>query len=67
MTLSQLGEEYLQQSVTVKQQIALLRPQLEALHGLELYRLRRKIMKLYSIARELKETGTYLINYYEED
>lgn len=67
MTLSQLGEEYLEQSRAVRGQVALLRPKLAGARGLELYRLRGQILRLYSIARELRDTGDYLINYYEEE
>lgn len=67
MTLSNLGEEYLEQSRAVRGQIAALRPKLKDARGLELYRLRGRILRLYSIARELHDTGDYLINYYEKE
>lgn len=66
MTLFEMGEEYLKQAQAIKRQISLLRKRLEHVSGLELYRTRGDILRLYSIARELKDTGDYLIHYYEE-
>lgn len=66
MTLFEMGEEYLKQAEEVKKQIDLLRERLGYVSGLELYRMRGDILKLYSIARDLKDTGDYLVHYYEK-
>lgn len=65
MTLFEMGEEYLKQAAAVKEQIAALRSRLPGMHGLELYRMRGEILRLYSIARDLKDTGEHLVHYYE--
>lgn len=66
MTLLEMGEEYLKQAEDVKKQILLLRSRSKQAAGLELYRIRGDILKLYTIARDLKSTGDYLIHYYEK-
>lgn len=66
MTLFEMGEEYLRQAENVKNQILLLRGRSKQATGLELYRIRGDILRLYTIARELKSTGNYLIHYYEK-
>lgn len=66
MTLFEMGEEYLKQAAVIKEQINLLRDRLNHVNGLELYRMRGDILRLYSIARDLKSTGDYLTHYYEK-
>lgn len=66
MTLFEMGEEYLKQAGVIKEQINLLRCRLKHASGLELYRMRGDILRLYSIARDLKSTGDYLTHYYEK-
>lgn len=67
MTLYEMGEEYLRQARNIKEQIVLLRRRSKNAGGLELYRLRGEILRLYTIARDLKSTGDYLIHYYEKE
>ncbi len=67
MTLYEMGEEYLRQARDIKEQITVLRSRLSKCGGLELYRLRGEILRLYAIARDLKSTGDYLIHYYEKE
>lgn len=67
MTLAEMGEEYLKQASVIHCRIAKLRKKVSQLSGLELYRARGDILRLYAIARDLKTTGEYLLNYYEEE
>lgn len=67
MTLSEMGEDYLQQAAVIHEQITRLRKQVSHLGGLELYRTRGDILRLYAIARDLKDTGECLLHYYEKE
>lgn len=67
MTLAEMGEEYLRQAAVIREKITQLRKQVAYMSGLELYRTRGDILRLYTIARDLKDTGEYLLNYYEEE
>ncbi len=67
MTLAEMGEEYLRQAAVIREKITQLRKQVLHMSGLELYRTRGDILRLYTIARDLKDTGEYLLNYYEEE
>ncbi len=67
MTLAEMGEEYLRQAAVIREKITQLRKQVSHMSGLELYRTRGDILRLYTIARDLKDTGEYLLNYYEEE
>lgn len=67
MTLAEMGEEYLRQAAVIREKITQLRKQVAHMSGLELYRTRGDILRLYTIARDLKDTGEYLLNYYEEE
>jgi len=66
MTLYELGEEYTQQSTQIRAQILKLRPQLKTLQGDAYLQLKNRILKLYAIAGECRETGEYLKNYYKQ-
>ena len=66
MTLYELGEEYTQQSADISAQILRLRPQLKTLQGDAYIQMKNRILKLYAIAGECRETGEYLKNYYKE-
>ncbi len=66
MTLYELGEEYTQQSALIRTQILELRPQLKTLQGDAYIQLKNRILKLYLIASECRETGEYLKNYYKD-
>ena len=66
MTLYELGEEYTQQSAYIRAQILQLRPQLKTLQGDAYLQMKNRILKLYAIAGECRETGEYLKNYYKE-
>ena len=66
MTLYELGEEYTQQSAQIRAQILKLRPQLKTLQGDAYLQLKNRILKLYAIAGECRETGEYLKNYYKQ-
>lgn len=57
MTLYELGEEYTQQSAQIRAQILKLRPQLKTLQGDAYLQLKNRILKLYAIAGECRETG----------
>lgn len=67
MTLAEMGEEYLRQAAVIREKVTQLRKQVSNMSGLELYRTRGDILRLYTIARDLKDTGEYLLNYYEEE
>lgn len=67
MTLAEMGEEYLRQAAFIRKRVTRLRKQVSHLSGLELYRTRGDILRLYAIARDLKDTGEYLLHYYEEE
>lgn len=66
MTLAEMGEEYLKQASVIRGRVAQLRKRLSQMSGLELYRTRGDILRLYAIARDLKSTGEYLVHYYEK-
>lgn len=66
MTLYELGEEYTQQSAQIRAQILKLRPQLKTLQGDAYLQIKNRILKLYAIAGECRETGEYLKNYYKQ-
>lgn len=64
MTLEQLGYEYLDQYKILKQKTALLRKRIRG--GVsDVYEAQTKLAMLYSMARDCKETGEYLINYHK--
>ncbi len=67
MTLAEMGEEYLRQAAVIRERVTQLRKQVSRMSGLELYRTRGDILRLYAIARDLKDTGEYLLHYYEEE
>lgn len=67
MTLSELGEEYLENSKKIREAILRLRPKLKILEGEERINLQRDLMTMYSIARDCRQIGDYLKNYYGSD
>ena len=65
MTLYELGEEDAHQSAWIRAQLLELRPQLKTLQGDAHIQMKNRILKLYLIAGECRETGEYLKNYYK--
>ena len=67
MTLQELGAEYLEQDVTLRQRVALLKQTLPKLRGEASREMEARIRGLYEMARECRRIGQYLIHYYEEE
>ena len=66
MTLQELGMEYLEQDVTLRERVALLKQALPELRGEASRQMEARIRGLYEMARECRMIGQYLIHYYEE-
>lgn len=66
MTLQELGMEYLEQDVTLRERVALLKQTLPELRGEASRQMEARIRGLYEMARECRMIGQYLIHYYEE-
>lgn len=66
MTLQELGMEYLEQDVTLRERVALLKKELPGLRGEASRQMEARIRGLYEMARECRMVGQYLIHYYEE-
>ena len=66
MTLKELGMEYLEQDVTLRERVALLKQKLPELRGEASRHMEARIRGLYEMARECRMIGQYLIHYYEE-
>lgn len=64
MTLSELGNEYIEQSVFIRNQIKELRPKLKTLRGNELLELRRRLARLYQMSLDCRKIGEHLQDYY---
>ena len=65
MTLQELGMEYLEQDVTLRERVALLKNELPELRGEASRQMEARIRGLYEMARECRMIGQYLIHYYE--
>ncbi len=66
MTLTQLGEQYLQQEKVIRGRIQELNAQMHKVKGRRMCDLSKRIASLYSMALDSHRTGIYLINYYKE-
>ena len=66
ISLKELGAQYLQEADKIRERIALLKEQLNNLPESERHDLLIRINSLYSSAREVKDIGIYLSNYYGE-
>lgn len=64
MTLYELGAEYVEQSVKIREQIKELRPKLKTLSGSELLDLRRNLASLYQMSLDCRKIGEHLQTYY---
>lgn len=67
MTLYELGMEYLQQDVALRQRVAQLKQKLPQLRGEESREMEARIRGLYEMARDCRLTGQYLIHYYDKE
>ena len=67
MTLQQLGAEYLEQDITLRQRVALLKRELHQLRGEASREMEARIRGLYEMARECRRIGQYLIHYYDTE
>ncbi len=67
LSLRELGTQYLQQSEKIRERIRQLREALPTLQESERQDMLIRIHSLYVSALDLKETGTYLFNYYGGD
>lgn len=66
MTLQELGMEYLEQDVALRERVALLKQKLPELRGEASRQMEARIRGLYEMARECRMIGQYLIHYYED-
>lgn len=64
MNLQELGQEYIEESALIRNQIRQLRPKLKKVQGYELLELRRKLTVLYEMAADCNKIGQHLNNYY---
>ncbi len=64
MTLYELGTQYVEQSVEIREQIKELRPKLKTLSGNELLELRRNLASLYQMSLDCRKIGEHLQSYY---
>lgn len=65
MTLYELGEEYLRQNDIVVDKIHLLNCELKTKTGNDYIALKGKILILYQMSRELRDTAYKLMHYYD--
>ncbi len=63
-SLKELGAQYLQESNNIRERIKTLKAQLNLLPDTEKQDLLIRINSLYSSARDAKDIGNYLFNYY---
>ncbi|MGI6267887.1 MAG: hypothetical protein ACOYJN_02065, partial [Acutalibacteraceae bacterium] len=60
----ELGTQYVEQSVKIREQINELRPKLKTLSGNELLELRRNLAILYQMSLDCRKIGEHLQAYY---
>ncbi|HCC34621.1 MAG TPA: hypothetical protein DEQ02_02880 [Ruminococcaceae bacterium] len=65
MTVKELGMQYLSEEKILRGRIAILRKNLKTFTGNDLICLQERLQGLYFMARNCKQTGYYLINYYD--
>ena len=67
MTLQELGKQYLEQDLVLRRRVACLKRRSDSLSGEALREMEARIRGLYSMARDCRQTGEYLIHYYDEE
>lgn len=65
MTLQELGKQYLEQDLVLRRRIARLKRRSDSLSGEALREMEARIRGLYSMARDCRQTGEYLMHYYD--
>lgn len=66
MSITELGEQYLQEAEKLRRRIDELRPLLKVYRGRAHIRLQQQIAAYYRMAEDCYNTGTYLKFYYME-
>ena len=66
MTLAELGQQYLEQDVALRERIAQLKTRLPSLRGEASREMEARIRSLYEMARDCRRIGQYLSHYYDE-
>ena len=64
LSLKELGTQYLQQANIIRERINLLKQQLDSLSENDRQNMMMRINSLYATARDVKDIGNYLFNYY---
>ena len=67
MTLKELGRTYREQDELLQTSIKRMRALLKVAHGEELLNVRRKLLILYDMSRDLRYVAHVLENYYGDD
>ncbi len=67
MTLKELARTYREQDELLQVSIKRTRALLKVARGEELLRVRRKLLILYDMSRDMKQTAYILENYYGDD
>lgn len=67
MTLKELGSTYREQDKLLQESIKKTRALLRAARGEELLAVRRKLLILYDMSRDMRDIADVLENYYGDD